>query len=81
MSLSNSTALYGALVSGEIDVLLSDGLETDQLRSLQRRAARGEFVEGTGPSVEIGYLTLLADRPPSTTPCCAGPWPSAWTGA
>ena len=64
VSLSNSTALYGALVSGEIDVLLSDGLETDQLRSLQRRAARGEFVEGTGPSVEIGYLTLLADRPP-----------------
>ncbi|MFM2080381.1 MAG: hypothetical protein RLZZ219_1063 [Cyanobacteriota bacterium] len=64
VTLSNSTALFGALVSGEVDVLLSQGLESDQQRALAERARRGAFVQGIGPAVEIGYLTLLSDRPP-----------------
>ena len=64
VTLSNSTALYGALRSGEIDVLLSTSIEGDQQSSLQARAQRGELREGSGPALEIGYLTLLTDRPP-----------------
>ena len=68
ITLSNSTALFGALLSGEVDVLISQGLESDQQRALAERARRGELVEGIGPAVEIGYLTLLSDRPPFDQP-------------
>ena len=68
VSLSNSTALFGALISGEVDVLLSTGIESDQQRALARRAERGQLVEGTGPPGEIGYLTLLSNRPPLDQP-------------
>jgi peptide/nickel transport system substrate-binding protein len=64
VTLSNSTALFGALSSGEIDVLLSTSLEGDHQSALQRRAGRGQLREGVGPALEIGYLTLLTDRPP-----------------
>ena len=68
VNLSNSTALYGALRSGEVDVLLSTSLEGDQQRSLHRSAAAGELREGVGPALEIGYLTLLTDQPPLQDP-------------
>jgi len=68
VTLSNSTALFGALVSGEVDVLLSSGLDSDQQRDLHRRAGRGSLVEGIGPAVEIGYLTLRTDQPPLANP-------------
>ncbi|MFM9110237.1 MAG: ABC transporter substrate-binding protein [Prochlorococcaceae cyanobacterium] len=64
VTLSNSTALYGALRSGEIDVLLSTSLEGDQQSALAASARRGGLREGVGPALEIGYLTLLSDRPP-----------------
>ncbi|MDA0718169.1 MAG: ABC transporter substrate-binding protein, partial [Cyanobacteria bacterium] len=59
VGLSNSTALYGALQSGEVDVLLSTSLEIDQQAALKRQAAVGRLREGSGPALEIGYLTLL----------------------
>ncbi len=68
VNLSNSTALYGALRSGEVDVLLSTSLEGDQQNSLHRAAAAGELREGVGPALEIGYLTLLSDQPPLEDP-------------
>jgi peptide/nickel transport system substrate-binding protein len=68
VALSNSTALYGALQSGEVDVLLSTSLEIDQQASLRRRAAAGALREGSGPALEIGYLTLLTDQPPLNNP-------------
>ncbi|MEY3750172.1 MAG: hypothetical protein RLZZ186_591 [Cyanobacteriota bacterium] len=68
VTLSNSTALFGALVSGEVDVLTSSGLESDQQRALAERAQRGQLVEAIGPAGEIGYLTLLSDRAPLSTP-------------
>ncbi|MFM8259109.1 MAG: ABC transporter substrate-binding protein [Vulcanococcus sp.] len=68
VTLSNSTALYGALISGEVDLLLSQGLESDQQRELARRSGRGLLVQTVGPAVEIGYLTLLSDRPPLDHP-------------
>ncbi len=68
VTLSNSTALFGALLSGEVDVLLSSGLDSDQQKDLHRRARRGDLVEGLGPAVEIGYLTLRSDQPPLANP-------------
>lgn len=68
VTLTNSTALYGALISGEVDLLLSQGLESDQQRELARRSSKGLLVQTVGPAVEIGYLTLLSDRPPLDNP-------------
>jgi peptide/nickel transport system substrate-binding protein len=68
VTLSNSTALFGALVSGEVDVLTSSGMDSDQQRALAQRAQQGRLVEGIGPAGEIGYLTLLSDRPPLNRP-------------
>ena len=68
VSLSNSTALFGALQSGEVDVLLSTSLEIDQQAALRRSALAGKLQEGSGPALEIGYLTLLTDQPPLNDP-------------
>ncbi|MFM8525901.1 MAG: ABC transporter substrate-binding protein [Cyanobacteriota bacterium] len=68
VNLSNSTALYGAMQSGEVDVLLSTSLENDQQMALHRQAAAGRLREGVGPALEIGYLSLLTSHPPLDDP-------------
>ena len=64
VTLSNSTALFGALRSGEVDLLLSSGLEIDHQRALHRDAQAGRLREAVGPALEIGFLSLLSDQPP-----------------
>ena len=64
VAMANSTALFGALQSGEVDGLLSTSLELDHQAALQRQARRGQLRQATGPALEIGYLTLLTDQPP-----------------
>ncbi|WP_311133966.1 ABC transporter substrate-binding protein [Synechococcus sp. CS-205] len=68
ISLGNSTALYGAMRSGEVDVLLSTGLHEDHQQALQQQAGQGELREGQGPALEIGYLTLHTQQPPFNDP-------------
>ena len=62
--LSNSTALFGAMRSGEVDVLLSDSIDEDQRLALNRMASDGQLREGQGPALVIGYITLLSNKPP-----------------
>ncbi len=64
VTLSNSTALFGALRSGEVDLLLNSGLEIDHQQALHRQASAGDLREAVGPSQEIGLLSLLTDQPP-----------------
>jgi len=68
ISLSNSTALYGALRSGEIDLLFSSGLEIDHQQALHREALAGRLHEAVGPSLNIGLLSLRSDQPPLNDP-------------
>ncbi len=68
ISLGNSTALFGAMRSGEVDVLLSTGLHEDHQQALQQWAERGDLRQGEGPALEIGYLTLHTDQPPFNNP-------------
>ena len=68
VTLSNSTALFGALRSGEVDLLFSSGLEIDHRRALHRDARAGRLREATGPALEIGLLSLLTDQPPLNQP-------------
>ena len=68
ITLSNSTALYGALRSGEVDLLLSASIDEDQRQTLHERASAGELHESVGPAMEIGYITLLSNREPFQDP-------------
>ena len=67
VTLSNSTALLGALRSGEVDVLLSSGMEIDHQRALHQDTRAGRMREAVGPSMEIGFISLLSDQPPLAT--------------
>lgn len=64
ITLSNSTALFGALKSGEVDVLLSAAIDEDQRFALHKLAQRGDLKEAIGPATGIGYLTLLSNSKP-----------------
>ncbi len=64
INLSNSTALFGALVSGEVDVLLSDSLDEDQKRALSHRANQKLIRESKGPAMNITFVTLRTNTPP-----------------
>ena len=64
ISLKNSTSLYGALLSGEIDVLLSTSIDEDQRRSLNKIAVEGYLNEGEGSAMEIGYITFRSNVSP-----------------
>ena len=64
VTLSNSTALFGALRSGEVDLLLSSGLEIDHQQALHRDAGAGRLREAIGPAQGIALVSLLSDQPP-----------------
>ncbi len=64
ISYSNSTALFGALRGGEVDVLLSNSLELDHQRALHQLATAGRLKEALGPPLEIGFLSLRTIDPP-----------------
>ena len=68
VTLSNSTALLGAMRSGEVDVLLASGLEIDHQQALHRDADAGRLREGSGPPLSIGFFSLLTDQPPLNNP-------------
>ena len=68
ITLSNSTALFGALRSGEVDVLMSGSIDEDQRHTLHEMAREGRLREGVGPAMEIGYITLLSNAPPLQNP-------------
>ena len=68
VSYSNSTALFGALRGGEVDVLLSNSLDLDHQRALHRLAEAGRLKESVGPPLEISFLSLLTSEPPLNDP-------------
>ena len=64
VSLENSTALFGALKNGEVDVLLSSSLEAEHQLELEKGAAAGRFATAASPPQTIEVLALATDRPP-----------------
>ncbi|WP_152535160.1 ABC transporter substrate-binding protein [Candidatus Synechococcus spongiarum] len=64
VSLENSTALFGALKNGEVDVLLSSSLEAEHQLELEKEAAAGRLATASSPPQTIEVLALATDRPP-----------------
>ncbi len=64
VSLENSTALFGAIRNGEVDVLLSSGLEAEHQLELGKGVEAGRFLTASSPPQTIEVLALATDRPP-----------------
>ncbi len=64
ISLKSSTSLYGALRSGEIDVLLSNSIDEDQRISLNKMSEEGYLNKGEGAPIEIGFVTFKSNASP-----------------
>tara|TARA_Y100001968_G_scaffold333928_1_gene401267 strand:+ start:9179 stop:10780 length:1602 start_codon:yes stop_codon:yes gene_type:complete len=64
INLTNSTALYGAMLSKEVDVLISNSIDEDQVRSLNKLSINKKINEGTGDPIELGYIVLRANDTP-----------------
>ena len=64
VSLENSTALFGALKTGEVDVLLSFSLEAEHQLELGKGVAAGRFATASSAAQTIEVLALATDRPP-----------------
>ena len=58
ISLSNSTSLVVALLSKEIDILLSNSIDETQSKFLHAKAKQGQIKESKGPALEIGFISL-----------------------
>ena len=68
ISLSNSTSLFVALKSKEIDVLLSSSIDVDQSKYLNQMSSKGLIKEGKGKSLEIGFISINTSLPPMNQP-------------
>tara|TARA_Y100001970_G_C14256611_1_gene875955 strand:- start:7677 stop:9227 length:1551 start_codon:yes stop_codon:yes gene_type:complete len=64
VSFSNSSALYGAIVKGDIDLLISNSIEDTQRRKLHSLSKNQLLKEGIGPANEISFVSLRTNLPP-----------------
>ena len=61
---SNSSSLYGALKSKQIDVLLSNSIDDSQRNKLKILSEKKQLNEGVGPATEISFISLLTNSKP-----------------
>ena len=61
---SNSSSLYGALKSKQIDVLLSNSIDDSQRNNLNLLSKNKEIKEGNSPATEISFISLRSNSYP-----------------
>ena len=61
---SNSSSLFGALKSKQIDVLLSNSIDDIQRKSLNKLSKNKEFNEGNSPFTELSFISLKTSSYP-----------------
>jgi len=55
---ANSSSLFGALKSKQIDVLLSNSVDDSQRKSLNNLSKNKLFKEGNSPFTELSFISL-----------------------
>ncbi len=60
----NSSSLYGALKSKQIDVLLSNSIEDIQRNELNLSSKEKKIREGVAPETQITFISLRTNSPP-----------------
>ncbi len=61
---SNSSSLFGALKSNQIDVLLSNSIDDSQRNNLNFLSKNNEIKEGNSPATEISFISLRTNSYP-----------------
>jgi len=61
---SNSSSLFGALKSKQIDVLLSNSIDDSQRKSLNNLSKNKQFKEGNSPFTELSFISLKTSSYP-----------------
>ncbi len=61
---SNSSSLFGALKSKQIDVLLSNSIDDSQRNNLKSLSKNKEIKEGISPAIEISFISLRTNSYP-----------------
>ena len=61
---SNSSSLFGALKSNQIDVLLSNSIDDSQRNNLSLLSKNNEIKEGNSPATEISFISLRTNSYP-----------------
>ncbi len=58
VNFTNSTSLFSAIKTGQVDVLLSNSVEDVHSFALKNLSQRNLLVQGEGPPMEIGYIAF-----------------------
>ena len=61
---SNSSSLFGALKSKQIDVLLSNSIDDSQRKTLNNLSKNKQFNEGNSPFTELSFISLKTSSYP-----------------
>ena len=65
---TNSSSLYGALISNQIDVLLSNSIDDSQRNKLKILSKNKEIKEGNSPATDITFVSLRTNIYPLNNP-------------
>jgi len=61
---SNSSTLFGAIKTKEIDVLISNSIDDMQRLTLNNMVEKNQLKSGEGSPIEIGYITFKSNKLP-----------------
>ena len=61
---SNSSTLFGAIKTKEVDVLISNSIDDLQRLTLNNMAKKNQLKSGEGDPIEIGYITFKSNTFP-----------------
>tara|TARA_S200000501_G_scaffold336920_1_gene342625 strand:+ start:207 stop:1778 length:1572 start_codon:yes stop_codon:yes gene_type:complete len=64
IGLTDSTSLFGALISKQIDVLLSNSIDDTQRYKLKTLSKEKKIKEGNSPATEISFISLRTNSYP-----------------
>ncbi|MBW3042311.1 ABC transporter substrate-binding protein [Prochlorococcus marinus] len=61
---SNSSTLFGAIKTKEVDVLISNSIDDMQRVTLNRMVQNDKLRSGEGKAIEIGFITFKSNKSP-----------------
>ncbi len=61
---SNSSTLFGAIKTKEVDVLISNSIDDMQRLTLNNMVNKNQLKSGEGDPIEIGYITFKSNKLP-----------------